>query len=333
MSKIYDVAIIGVGPAGLSAALYTSRYKLRTLLLGRKFGGWMSFAPKVENYPGFKAISGSELTKKFKEQIEDLEIDRVSEDAVEITLENKTLKNPLENRSKSNGGINKGIFQIKATNDKLYHAKTVIISTGTEKRKLNIKGEEKFLGKGISYCVTCDAALFKGKRVAVIGGRNSAAVAALLLAEYTDNVKIIYRGSELKAMPALIEKVKSNPHIKIIYNAIPVKTGGAEMLEKVTLQKTKNGSKSSKEETINLDGLFIEIGSVPLRIATKGLKLKYNEKGYIKTDKGQCTNIKGIFAAGDATNNTLKQIITAAAEGAVAAHSAFECCMSMKKGD
>jgi len=306
MSTIYDVAIIGVGPAGLSAALYASRYKLKTLLLGRKFGGWMSFAPKVENYPGFKAISGSELTKKFKEQIEDLEIDRISEDVVEIKKEGET-------------------FKLKATNDKEYETKTVIIATGTEKRKLNIEGEEKFLGKGISYCVTCDAALFTRKDVAVVGGRNSAAVAALLLAEYADSVKIIYRGDKLKALPALIEKIDDNPKIEVIYNAVPTKAAGDAFLKGITIKK------DSSETQLALEGLFIEIGSVPIKVTTKGIDIDYDIKGYIKTDKSQATNIKGVFAAGDITNNTLKQIITAAAEGAVAAHSAFEYCVSMKK--
>lgn len=294
--------IIGVGPAGLSAALYSVRYKLRTLIIGQKFGGWMPFAPKVENFPGFKAISGMELTKKFKEQLEDYEIEHVKQDVFDIVKE-------------------RDLFKVKTKNGTVYECKNIILATGTEKRKLRIEGEEEFLGKGISYCVTCDAAMFNGKKTAVVGGGNSAAVAALLLAEYCPEVTLLYRGTELKATPALTEQIKKNDKIKVMFESVPTKAEGGDFLNKIII--------NDKEE-LEIDGLFIEIGSIPIKVATKNIDIHYTEQGYIKVNSAQETNVDCVFAAGDVTNNPLKQIITACAEGAVAANSTFKCSLEKK---
>jgi len=292
--KTYDLIIIGAGPAGLTAAIYAGRYLLRTLIIGKLPGGKISEVYKICNFPSYKFISGIELTKKIIEQVKDLGIEIKSEEVKEIK-KNK-------------------VFEIRTDNSN-YEAKKILIAVGTEKRKLNVKGEDKFLGNGISYCATCDASFFKNKIVAVVGGSNSALTAALLLAEYAKKVYIIYRkGSFFRAEPAWIKQVNENKKIEIILNANVKEIYGKEK---------PNGIKLDTSQDLKLDGVFIEIGSVPDEKFSKKLGLK-TEKGYIVVNKKQETSIKGIYAAGDITNNNLKQVITACGEGAIAATSAYE---------
>ncbi|MCD6274912.1 MAG: FAD-dependent oxidoreductase [Candidatus Aenigmarchaeota archaeon] len=291
----YDLVIIGAGPAGLTAAIYAARYKLNTLVIGEQIGGMAAEADEICNFPSHKKIIGIELTKKMREQVENL--------GVEI------INSYVDSIKKIDSQ-----FLVK-TNSTEYEAKKIILATGTEKRKLGLKNEDKFLGKGISYCATCDAAFFKNKVVGVVGGSNSALTAALLLSKFANEIYIIYRKNKFfRAEPKWIEEVEKNEKIKSIFNANVIELVGENKLECVKLD---NGEK------LNVDGLFVEIGSIPsVKLAEElGIEL---EENHIKVDKKQRTNIEGVFAAGDVTNGPLKQIIVACAQGAIAANSAYE---------
>ena len=292
--EVYDLIIIGSGPAGLTAGIYASRYLLKTLIIGKLPGGMISEAHNVCNFPSYKSISGMELTKKIIEQVEDLGVE-IKQENVEEIKKNK-------------------VFEIK-TNNLTYKAKKIILAIGTKRRKLNVKGEDKFLGKGISYCATCDATFFKNKVVAVIGGSNAALTAALLLSEYAKKVYIIYRKEKFfRAEPMWISQVEKNKKIEIIFNANIKEIYGINSVDGVKLDTKKD---------LKVDGVFIEIGSIPDEKISKQLKLK-TEKNYIVVDKKQQTSLGGVYATGDITNNLLKQVITACGEGAIAATSAYE---------
>ena len=196
---MYDLIIIGGGPAGLSAAIYAARFMLKTLIITKEVGGAIVEAHKIENWPGYKSISGIELMGKFKDQVAALGVEIVENEVVDV--ENK-----------------KGLFKIKTNENKTYESKNTIFACGTIRRKLNIKGEKEFTGKGVSYCATCDAAFFRNKVVAVVGGNNSAARAAQLLAEYAKEIYIIYRKEKIRADPILVSQISKNPKIKIINN-------------------------------------------------------------------------------------------------------------------
>ncbi len=296
---IYDLIIVGAGPAGLSAAIYASRYNLNALVIGDEPGGMAAEAYKIENYPGFKSVSGMELMNKFKDQIKGV-VDIKQEKIIELKKENNFVIT-------TKGGV--------------YKSKAVIIASGTKRRKLNIKGEKEFLGRGVSYCATCDAAFFRDKVVGVVGGNDAAAMSALLLAEYARKVFIIYRKEKIRAEPLRVSQLEKNKKITIINNTNVIAVNGDKMMSSVTLDK-----EFSKSKELALNGLFIEIGSVPSTILTKKLGIKLDEEGYITVDSVQKTNIEGFYAAGDITTNSNKfrQIITAASEGAVSAHSVYE---------
>lgn len=293
--EILDILIIGAGAAGLTAAIYSSRYALNVAVVSKDTGGLAATAHKICNYPGFEEISGFELMYKISEQAKKLGVKVFNEEVVEIKKK-------------------KEIFILK-TNKNEYYSKKIIFSGGMQRRKLNVPGEEKFYGRGVSYCATCDGAFFKNKIVSVVGGSDAALSAALLLAEYAKEVYIIYRKESFsRAEPAWIKLVESENKIKSLFNEEVIEILGNEKVESL---KLKSGKK------IETDGIFIEIGSEPKLELIKELKIK-TEKGFIKVDKKQETNINGFYAAGDITNNDLKQIVTASAQGAIAAFSCFE---------
>jgi thioredoxin reductase (NADPH) len=298
--KMYDLIIIGAGPAGMSAAVYAARYKLNTLIFGEVIGGMASEAYEICNFLSYGKISGFELAHKMQQHVADLGLEIKTEKVTNINKEEKD-----------------EIFKIK-TDDNSYFSKKIILATGTEKRKLNLDNEDKFLGRGISYCATCDAAFFKDKIVGVVGGSNAALTAALLLSEFAGKVYIIYRRDRFfRAEPAWTERVNKNKKIHPVFNANVVELIGKERLEAVKLDNKKE---------LKLDGLFIEIGSSPNTELPEELGIEL-ENGYIKTDNEQRTNVKGVFAAGDITAASLQQIIVAAAQGAVAAYSAYKEAM------
>jgi len=291
--KVYDLIIVGSGPSGLTSAVYASRYKLDTLIIGKLYGGLISEAHEVCNFPTYEKIKGFELAQKMVSQVVKLGVQIKPEEVLEIKKEN--------------------CFIIK-TNIKDYKAKKIILAIGTKRNKLDIKGEDKFLGKGVSYCATCDAVFYKDKIVAVVGGSDAALSAALLLSEYAKKVYIVYRKKFFRAEPVWVELVEKNEKIKSIFNSNVIEISGEEKVEKIKLD---NG-----EEIIS-DGIFIEVGSSPEDTLAKQLGLEIDE-GYISVNKKQETNINGIYAAGDVTNNPLKQVVTACAEGAIAANSVYE---------
>lgn len=296
---MYDVIIIGAGFAGYSAAIYCVRYNLKTLVVAKQLGGTIINSEKVENYPGFKAIPGFELMQKFEEQAKEFGAEMAVDEVIGVVRE-------------------KNDFKVETKNGKEYIAKTVILATGTERRKLEVKGAKEFEGKGIHYCATCDGAFYRNKIVVVIGGSNSAAHAALLLSRFAKKVYVIYRGAELRCEPVLSDQIKKIPHAELLcgFNITEVK--GKDFLEKVVLDIPYK-----EHNELVVDGLFVEIGSVPSSVIAKELGVELNHSNEIVVDAHCATNVKGIFAAGDVTNTVLKQGITAAAQGVIAATSAY----------
>lgn len=290
----YDIIIIGAGPGGLTAALYAARYKLNTLVLGKLPGGTATEAHRVCNFPTYDDLSGTELMMKM--------INQVKNQGVEIKQEEVEEINKQENE-----------FKIK-TKKQEYNAKKIIYATGSKRRKLDLEREEELKGKGVSYCATCDAGFFKDKIAGVVGGGSAAITAALLLSKYASKVYIIYRKSEFcKAEPAWVEELEKNEKIKPIFDSQVTKLIGEEKLEEIEL---------NNKDKMKIDGLFVEIGSIPNTKLAEELGAKIDCE-YVEVDKEMKTNIPGFFAAGDVTNNPLKQIITACGEGAIAAYTAY----------
>lgn len=289
------MVIIGSGVAGIGAAVYARRFEMKTLVIGDLEGGTITLTHLVENYPGFKSLSGLELAKNLLEHAKGLEAE---------------FKNGrVEAIEKIDGG-----FRVKK-NDETFEAKTIILSTGTEHRKLNVPGEAEFENKGVSYCATCDAPFYKGKTVALVGGSDSAVKESLIAAEHAEKVWILYRGEELQAEPINMSRLQSKQNIetKCCVNITEIFGN-----EKVAGVKLDNG------EEIKLDGLFIEVGRLPRSELAKDLGVELNEADEIKIDRFARTNVPGVFAAGDVTDADWKQAITGVAEGAHAANQAFE---------
>jgi len=290
---LYDVAIIGGGPAGITAAIYCARYRLSSIVFCEEFGGQVTKTHRIENYPGFKTISGVELAARFREQLE----------FNKVTIEESQVQ-----------GISKqgDTFLINAKTE----ARSVILAMGMKHRKLGIPGEEEFIGRGVSYCATCDGAFFRDKTVAVVGGNDSAAVAADILSQHAKKVYIIYRKESLRAEPAWIERLNAEPKIEIISKTNVVEIKGTSLVEKVILDTGKE---------LKVDGVFIEIGSIPSTALTAGLGVKTDKDGFIPVDSSQATNIPGVYSAGDISSgsNRMWQIVAACSEGAIAAQSIF----------
>lgn len=297
----YDVLIVGIGPAGLGAALYAARYKLKTIAIGKIPGGLMSETSLVENYLGFKSISGMELSMKMVEHAEHFGA--------------KILQGINVTRIEKEG--NK--FKVFTEDNKSYLAKAIVLAHGMQRRKLQIPGEQEFLGKGVSYCATCDAYFYRDKIVAVIGGANSAVSAALLLSDLAKKVYVIYRRKPLRAEPVLVERLLSKRNVEVIYETNVIEIIGDEYVKAVKLDKPYKGS-----NILQLDGVFVEIGFVPSKALVEPLGVSTDERGFVIVDKEQRTNVPGVFAAGDCCNaSNLKQILVAAAQGIIAATSAY----------
>ena len=295
--KGYDVAILGAGPAGLTAAIYSLRYGLKTIVISKDIGGVANYADVIENYPGFEG-KGIELMQKFAEQAKKQGAEIMFDELVSIERAGKD-------------------FSINTKNKKI-GAKAVIISLGTEHKRLGIPGEAKFIGRGISFCSACDAPLYKNKVVAVIGGGNGAATSALILSVHASKGFLIHKGDELKAEKARAERIKKNKKIEVLYGTIPKEVKGNDFVEALSVEQ------GGKAKDIKLDGIFVEIGSVPATTFAKELGVDLDDKGYIITDENMYTNIKGILAAGDMVKSRLKQVIVSAAQGAIAAKSAYD---------
>jgi thioredoxin reductase (NADPH) len=298
---IYDIAIVGSGPAAYSASIYASRYKLSNIIFGKIVGGTISEAHMVCNYPGLQDISGIELSAKFEKQAKDL--------GAGIAYESVTDIKKID-----------GIFHVYTDRNNQFEAKTVILTTGTERNKLMLPDEEKYLGKGLSYCATCDAMFYRDKTVAVVGGKNAAVMSATMLSDIAKKVYLIYRGTELLGEPMWVDQLMARKNVEIVLKTLPIGLEGENRLERIKLSQPHNG-----EQYVNVDGVFIEIGSEPDGLFPNMLGLEVDGKKYIKVDQTQATNVEGIWAAGDCTtaSNGFRQVVTAVGEGGIAANSIF----------
>ncbi|USS40284.1 thioredoxin-disulfide reductase [Thermococcus aggregans] len=305
-TKTWDVLIIGAGPAGLTAAIYAARYGLETVIISKDIGGNVALTDLIENYPGFpEGIKGAELVSRMHEQVKKLGVPIVFDEVERI--------DPTECAYYE--GLCK--FNVKTKNGKVYKARTVIIAVGAEPRKLRVPGEDKFYGRGVSYCATCDGPLFKGKKVIVVGGGNTALQEALYLKEIGVDVTLVHRRDKFRADKILQDRFKK-AGISAILNTVVVEIKGDQKVESVVLQNVKTGEKFE----MKVDGVFIFIGYEPKTDFVKHLGIT-DEQGYIPVDMHMRTKVKGIFAAGDITN-VFKQIAVAVGQGAIAANSAKE---------
>lgn len=305
----YDIAIIGSGPAGLTASIYASRYKLSNIIFGKVLGGEITGAHMVCNFPGFTEISGVDLGMRMYEHAKSLGGEYTAESIKDIKKENN-------------------MFVLISETGKEYFSKTVIIATGTNRNKLNLPNEEYYLGKGLSYCCTCDGMFFKNKIVAVIGGSSAATMAASMLSDIAKKVYIIYRGNQLRGDKTWIDDVLNRKNVEIIYTTVITALEGKDKLERIKLSKPYNGS-----EYLNVDGIFVEIGSEPSIDIPSKLGVELDEKGYIKVLGNQSTNIDGVWAAGDCTNgmDNFKQVVVACAQGSVASNSIYSYLTTKEK--
>ncbi len=305
--KIYDVAILGAGPAGMTAAVYTSRANLSTIMIERGVpGGQMVNTNEVENYPGFASVLGPDLSNKMFEHAKKFGAEYAFGDV-------KRLNDGDE-------------YKTIVTGNKEYKARAVIIATGAEHKKLGIPGEEEYSGRGVSYCAVCDGAFFKDRELVVVGGGDSAVEEGIFLTRFAKKVTIVHRRDQLRAQKILQERAFANEKIDFIWSHTVKEIHGKDgKVNSVTLVSTKDGT----EREFKTDGVFIYIGLVPLTKPFEHLGIT-NEDGWIITDEEMRTKIPGIFAAGDVRAKSLRQIVTATGDGSIAAQSAQEYVEELK---
>lgn len=297
----WDLIIIGAGAAGLAAGIYGARSGLKTLILEEKMvGGTTADAPIIENYPGFESIRGTELAQMMaahcrKTGVSIREFEKVV--SLELKSERKLVK----------------------TSRATYEAKAIIIASGSHYRELGVPGEKEFRGRGVSYCGICDGPLFKGKRVLVVGGGNSAVITTLYIAELASEIKIAHRRETFRAEEALVKTLKEKDNVEILWNTELKEIRGEKLVSKAILYNNKT------KETLELliDGVFVQVGEDPNSQLAKEAGVEVDEKGYIIIDIRQKTNIAGVYAAGDVTNHPIKQVGTAVGQGITAALEAY----------
>jgi len=290
---MYDLIIIGGGPAGLTAGIYAQRARLKTLLLEKEMvGGQIAVSDVIENYPGFPSISGAELMEKFEQQARGLGLEIKLTDVIAVQK--------------------KGEEKIVKTSDGDLITRTVIVATGAKPRRLGIPGEKELTGKGVSYCATCDGPFFKGQKVLVVGGGDTAVKEAVYLSRIANKVYIAHRRDQLRAEKIIQEKAMSTPNIEILWSHILKEIKGKTGVEKVALQNLKDNTVKELE----VEGVFVFVGINP---TTDFVDVEKDKQGFIKTDQDMRTSVKGIFAAGDCRTTALKQVSTAVGDGAIAA--------------
>lgn len=293
---MYDIIIIGAGPAGLTAAIYARRANKKVLVLEAKsYGGQIINANKVENYPGFVSISGFDLATNMYNQAKELGAEIKFETAIHIDKDKKV-----------------------TTNKDTYKTKAIILATGAENRKLNIPDEEDYVGKGISYCATCDGNFFKNKIVAVVGGGNTALEDAIYLSNIAKKVYLIHRRDNFRGEARYLSEIKKKDNIELILNSNVTKLVGNNLLEKIIVTDKDNNTKE-----IEVNGLFIAVGQSPKNEIFANI-IKINDYGYIESDDGVHTNIEGIYVAGDNRVKALRQLTTAVSDGSIAATTAIK---------
>ncbi len=303
---MYDVIIIGGGPAGLTAGIYAIRRTLKTLIISEEFGGVVATVPSIENYPGFKEISGRDLMKRMVEQTKNLGVETVSSESAREIIEKK----------------DKFIIKTEVSE---YEAKAVILAFGRSPRHLDVPGEDEFENKGVSYCVNCDGPLFKDEVVCTVGGGNAALDAALMMSEIAKKVYVIHRRDEFRGFEAFVNKIKNKDNVEFVLDSVVKEFKGDKMLKSVIVENVK--TKETRE--LEVAGSFIEIGSVVESDFVKHL-VKVNDSRLIVVNKNCQTFYPdsdkvrpGIFAAGDVTDNPFKQIVVATGQGAIAALEAY----------
>ena len=303
MSEIYDVIILGAGPAGLAAGLYAGRSRLNVLIIEKgQDGGQIAITDEIENYPGqiVEGESGPSLIARMTEQAEKFGAKRVSDMIKEVELE--------------------GEVKVLKSEKNEYRGKNVIIATGAHARPIGCKGEQEYKGRGISYCATCDANFFTDLEVYVAGGGDAAVEEALYLTKFARKVTIIHRRDELRAAKSIQEKAFANPKITFLWDSVVEEVGGDGLLQTMTVKNVKTGelTKIEADPKDGLFGLFGFIGMIP-NIGVFADKVETDDKGYIKTDEDMHTNVSGVYAAGDVRAKSLRQVVTAVADGAKAA--------------
>lgn len=291
---IYDVIIIGSGPAGLAAAIYAQRAELTNIVIEKTgiSGGQIINTYEVDNYPGTPGISGFDLSTKFREHCDRLNTTFITGEVVDFKLENSIKVVTLDDGTK-------------------YQSKTVIIASGGLPRHLNVPGEDKFAGLGLSYCATCDGAFFKKRSVAVVGGGDVAVEDAIFLSRICDKVYVIHRRDEFRAIKSSVNKLLANSNVEVLWDSVVESINGTETVESLDIKNVKTGEVSN----IDLSGVFIAVGYIPNSQIYKNV-VATDDKGYIIAGENTETNVPGIFAAGDIRTKDLRQIITAAADGA-----------------
>lgn len=307
LKQTYDLAIIGAGPAGLAASVYASRYRLSNLIIGPELGGYVSTTHLVEDYLGYKSVTGLALANDFVKHAEQF--------GAEILTEKVSAITPNQNEKAADR------FTLTTWADKKVKAKALLLATGTNHNKLGVAGEDKFEGRGVSYCVTCDAAFFKDKRVVIVGGGDSAMKGALHLSEFASQVYLVHRRDSFRAEPIWVERVEALDHVTFVME---------NSLEEILGESIVNGVKLSNEFEGNtelaVDGVFIEIGSTPGRDLTDQVGAEVDDGNFVKVNNLQRTSAEHVWAAGDNTTESAmyRQIGTAAAEGAIAAGDIYE---------
>ena len=307
MDNVYDLIIVGSGPAGLSAGLYAARARLKTLILERnKAGGQIVITDEVANYPGsIRNATGKTLVERMEEQVEEFGAERKKDTVKEVDFTGK-------------------IKIIKGEKED-YKAKSVIIATGAAPRHIGCRGENELIGKGVSYCATCDADFFTDLEVFVIGGGDSALEEALYLSKFARKVTVVHRRDALRGAKSIQEKVFKNPKIEVMWDSVVEEIKGDGIVESAVFKNKKTGEITEyfADEDDGTFGIFVFVGYLPINNLFKNI-ITMNEAGYIKTNDKMETNIEGVFAAGDIREKSLRQVVTAAADGAIAAVEAYK---------
>lgn len=296
---MYDVIIIGAGPAGMTAALYASRANLKTLLIERGApGGQMNNTAEIENYPGFESIMGPDLAFKMYEPLEKFGTEHAYGIVKDV--------------------VDHGAYKTVVAEDKSYDAKSIILSTGASHRHLGVPGEEEFSGRGVSYCAVCDGAFFRNKELIVVGGGDSAVEEAIYLTQFASKVTVVHRRDELRAQPIIQKRAFANEKIDFIWDSVVEEIVGEQLVSGVRIKNVKTDEVS----LVLAQGVFIYVGLDPLSEPFKNLGI-LNENGWIPTDEEMRTSIPGIFAIGDIREKTLRQVTTAVGEGGTAGQNVY----------
>lgn len=297
---MYDIVIIGGGPGGLTAGIYAGRARLKTIVVDKGlYGGQMQNTLEVENYPGWKTITGPQLAEQMYEHMLEFGTEWKQAEVIGVDFTGR-------------------VKTLELSDGSTLQARVVIIATGAQPRKLNVPGEKEFAGRGVSYCATCDGAFFRNREVVVVGGGDSAVEEGVFLTRFASQVTIVHRRDQFRAQPILQERAFANPKIKVVWDTVVEAIAGDSRVSKVVVRNVRTGLVSE----LKADGVFIYVGYLPNTEFLRDTGL-LNAAGYIETDAKMSTKIPGVFAAGDVRDTALRQIVTAAGDGALAAMSAY----------